>query len=44
MLKSKFFLVMMIVTCAFLATGLAFNIIEMNDYNLFNTLIERFSK
>ena len=44
MLKSKYFLIMAVVTLALLGAGLAFNIIEMNDYNLFNTLIERFAK
>ncbi len=44
MLKSKYFMIVMAISCLFLAAGLAFNIIEMNDYNLFNTLVERFSK
>ena len=35
---------MMAVSCAFLVAGLTFNILEMYDYNLFNILIERFSK
>lgn len=44
MLKSKYFLIMMAATCVFLAAGLVFNILEMIDYNLFEILIERFTK
>lgn len=44
MLKSKYFLIMMSVTLVCVAAGLVFNILEMNEYNLFNILIERFSK
>ena len=44
MLKSKYFLIVAVVTLLCVAAGLAFNILEMQEYNLFNTLIERFSK
>ena len=44
MLKSKYFLIVTAVTFLCVAAGLVFNILEMNEYNLFNILIERFSK
>lgn len=44
MLKSKYFLIMMAATCVFLAAGLVFNILEMNEYNLFEILVDRFTK
>lgn len=44
MLKSKYFMIVSAVSCLFLAAGLVFNVLEMIDYNLFNILIERFTK
>jgi hypothetical protein len=44
MLKSKYFMIVMILTCLMLGAGVAFNALEMQDYNLFEALIARFSK
>ena len=44
MLKSKYFLIVAVLTLLCVAAGLTFNVLEMQEYNLFNTLIERFSK
>ncbi len=44
MLKSKYFMVVMILSCIMLGAGVAFNALEMQDYNLFEALIARFSK
>ena len=44
MLKSKYFLVMAILTFVALGAGLAFNVMEMLEYDLFTTLQERFFK
>lgn len=44
MLKSKYFMIVMILTGLLLGAGVAFNALEMQDYNLFEALIARFSK
>lgn len=44
MLKSKYFMIVMILSCIMLGAGVAFNAMEMQDYNLFEALIARFSK
>ena len=42
MLKSKYFMIVMILSCIMLGAGVAFNAMEMQDYNLWNTLQQRF--
>jgi hypothetical protein len=42
MFKSKFFLVMIILTALVLAGSLALQILEMQEYDLFETLKARF--
>ena len=42
MLNSKYFLVMMALTFAALTAGVTFAVLEMNTYELFPTLKERF--
>ena len=40
----KYFVIIMAVTCALLAAGVVFNAIEMQEYDLFNIIIERMTK
>ena len=42
MLNSKFFTVMIILTLLFAAATVALQVLEMNDYELFQTLLQRF--
>ncbi len=42
MLKSKFFAVMAVLTLVALGAAVAFQSLEMKDYNLFDTLQQRF--
>jgi len=42
MLKSKFFTVMIVLAFVAVAATVAFQVLEMQEYNLFETLIERF--
>ena len=42
MLNSKYFLVVMLLTFAALAAGVTFAVLEMDTYELFPTLVERF--
>ena len=44
MFNSKFFTVVVVLTFLALGAAVAFQVLEMQEYNLFNTLIERFSK
>ena len=44
MLNSKYFLVIMALKLAALAAGVMFETLEMNTYDLFSTLQERFFK
>lgn len=44
MWKSKFFTVMIVLTCLTLAAALAFQVMEMRDYSLLETLPARFFK
>lgn len=44
MWNSKFFTVMIVLTTLAVATALAFQFLEMRDYNLVESLITRFSK
>ena len=43
-MKTKVIVIILAAACLFLAAGVAFNVLEMNEYDLFNSLIERFSK
>jgi len=44
MFKSKFYTVMIVLTFLVLGAGVAFQALEMKDYNLFETLQTRFFK
>ena len=42
MFKSKFFMVMLVLTTLVVAATLVFQLLEMHEYNLFQTLQARF--
>jgi len=42
MFNSKFFMVMLVITTLAVAAALALQLLEMKDYNLFQTLQARF--
>lgn len=42
MFNSKFFTVVIVLTFVALGATVAFQVLEMKDYNLFNTLQQRF--
>ncbi len=44
MWKSKFFTAMIVLTCLSLAAALTFQVLEMRDYSLLETLPARFFK
>ncbi len=44
MWKSKFFTVMIVLTCLALGAALTFQVLEMRDYSLLETLPARFFK